>query len=71
MHTIVLMEADHNLNNKLLGKRAMEHAEKYQALAPEQYSSRKQLSSAQASVNNRLIYDLSDATNPARWHSLL
>ena len=58
MRTIVLMEADHNLNNKLLGRRAMAHAERHQALAPEQYGSRKNHSSAQATVNNRLIYDL-------------
>ena len=58
MRTIVLIEADHNLNNKLLGKRAMAYSEKYQALAPEQYGSRKKLSATQASVKNRLMHDL-------------
>ena len=37
MRTIVLIEADHNLNNKLLGKRAMAYSEQHHALAPEQY----------------------------------
>ena len=58
LRTIVLIEAAHNLNNKLLGRRVMEHAEKHQAIAPEQHRSRKHLSSMQASVNNRLMYDL-------------
>ena len=58
LRTIVLIEAAHNLNNKLLGRRVMEHAEKHQAIAPEQHGSRKRLSSMQASVNNRLMYDL-------------
>ena len=58
LRTIVLIEADHNMNNKLLGRRAMEHAEQHQAIAPEQHGSRKRLSSMQASVNNRIMYDL-------------
>ena len=58
MRTIVLIEADHNMNNKLLGKRAMAYGEEHNALAPEQYGSRKNLSAAQASVNNRLMYDI-------------
>ena len=58
MRTIVLIEADHNMNNKLLGKRAMAYGEEHNAIAPEQYGSRKNLSAAQASVNNRLMYDI-------------
>ena len=56
--TIVLIEADHNMNNKFLGRRVMEHGEKYHAIVPEQHGSRKRLSSMQASVNNPLMYDL-------------
>ena len=58
LRTIVLIEADHNMNNKLLGRRTMSHGEVYHALAPEQHGSRKRLSAIQASVNNRLMYDL-------------
>ena len=71
MRTIVLMEADHNLNNKLLGRRAMAHAESHQALAPEQYGSRKNHSSAQATVNNWLIYDLMRQTHKTRRSYML
>ena len=64
MRTIVLIEADHNMNNKLLGKRAMEYGEllHQHGLAPEQYGSRKHLSAAQALVKNRLMYDLMSHT---------
>ena len=58
MHTIVLIEADHNMNNKLLGCCAMTYGELHNALAPEQYGSHKHMSASQASVNNRLMYDL-------------
>ena len=58
MRTIVLIEADHNMNNKLLGRRAMAYGELHDAIAPEQYGSRKNMSASQASVNNRLMYDL-------------
>ena len=56
--TIVLIKADHNMNNKLLGRQTMAHGEVHHALAPEQHGSRKRLSAIQASVNNRLMYDL-------------
>ena len=58
LRTIVLIEADHNMNNKLLGRRTMSHGEAHHALAPEQHGSRKRLSAIQASVNNRLMYDI-------------
>ena len=37
--TIVLIKADLNMNNKLLGKQTMAHGELHQALTPEQHSS--------------------------------
>ena len=37
LRSIVLLEADYNFNNKILGKRAMEQAEDLKAIAPEQY----------------------------------
>ena len=39
--SIVLMEADFNYNNKLLGKRTMLQAELQNSIAKEQYGSRK------------------------------
>ena len=38
LHTIVLYEADFNHNNKVLGKLMMEHIQKHNFLAKEQYS---------------------------------
>ena len=72
MQTIVLIEADHNMNNKFLGKRVMAYRELHQALAPEQYSRWKHLSVAQASsVNNRLIYDIMQQTRQGGIIALL
>jgi hypothetical protein len=42
--TILLFEADFNQNNKRLGRQAMYLAEKYNAIAVEQFGSRKQMS---------------------------
>ena len=58
LRTIVLLEADYNMNNKLLGKTAMAHAEYYEGLANEQYGSRKRRTATQVSVNNCLADDI-------------
>lgn len=50
------------MNNKLLGKWAMAYSKLHCALAPEQYGSRKHMSTSQASVNNRLMYDIKRQT---------
>jgi hypothetical protein len=41
MRTILLMNAEFNMNNKKLGQDMMNHAEKHGALAREQYRSRQ------------------------------
>ena len=41
LRTILLFEADFNMNNKIMARRTMAHAEKHDQLAPEQYGSRK------------------------------
>ena len=58
LRSIVLTEADFNFNNKILGRRAMQHAESIQELAPEQYGSRKHKSSINQALHKRLTYDL-------------
>jgi len=63
MRTITLMNSAFNANNKLIGKRMMEAAEKAGALAPEQYGSRKQMNSIAAALNKRLTFDLARQTH--------
>ena len=58
LRSIVLLEADYNFNNKILGKRAMAHAEEIQALAPEQYGSRKGKTAIDQALHKRLTYDI-------------
>jgi Reverse transcriptase (RNA-dependent DNA polymerase) len=58
LRTIVLMEADYNFLNKLIGKRVMGHAEKAKTIAPEQFGSRKMKSSINHAVNKQLIIDI-------------
>jgi hypothetical protein len=43
LRTIVLMEADFNFLNKIIGGRVMAHAEQCGTIAPEQYGSRKKV----------------------------
>jgi hypothetical protein len=58
LRTIVLLEADFNFNNKILGKEGMRTAEINNALAPEQYGSRTGHSSIDHAIHKRLVYDL-------------
>ena len=54
LHSIVLTESDFDFNNKILGRRAIQHAEDIQGLAPEQYGSRKY----KCSIDQALTYDI-------------
>jgi len=56
--TILLFELDANVNNKILAKKTMRCAEEKGTLSPEQYGSRKDLSSAEQALNKRLIFDI-------------
>jgi Reverse transcriptase (RNA-dependent DNA polymerase) len=58
LRTIVLMEADFNFLNKVIGKRVMEKAEQSGSIAPEQFGSRKQKSSIHHAVNKQLTTDI-------------
>ena len=58
MRTILLMEADFNMDNKWLGKQAMEYAEDHNVLAPEQSGSRKNHTPEKCGLNKRLTLDI-------------
>ena len=58
LRTIVLTEADFNFNNKILGKRTLEQAEKFKALAKKQYGSRKGKCAIDHAIHKRLTYDI-------------
>ena len=58
LRSIVLTEADFNFNNKLLGRRAIQHAEDINGLTPEQYGSRKNKCSIDQALHKRLTYDI-------------
>jgi hypothetical protein len=56
--TILLMNTKFNMNNKKLGRDMMAHAEKHNALAREQYGSRRNHQCILAALNKRLTMDL-------------
>ena len=58
MRTIMLMQAEFNMNNKFIGKIMMQTAEKFGLLAMEQFGSRNRHQSIAAALNKRLTYDL-------------
>ena len=58
LRTIVLMEPDFNLINKIMGRRLMANAEKFQSVAPEQFGSRKRKSAINHAVNKQLTTDI-------------
>jgi Reverse transcriptase (RNA-dependent DNA polymerase) len=62
LRTIVLMEADFNFINKIIGKRIMKNAETANNLAAEQYGSRKQMSSILHATNKQLTFDIVNST---------
>ena len=58
LRTICLFEADHNQNNKYIGKTAIQHAEKVGGISQEQFGSRKGKRAIEVSLNNRLTDDI-------------
>jgi hypothetical protein len=58
LRAILLFEADYNHNKKNIGRKLMQHAEKYQWIAPEQYGSRKALSAIDHCLNKLLSFDI-------------
>ena len=58
LRAILLYEADFNQNNKRYGRHLMYLAEKHNALAIEQFGSRKNRSAIDQSLNKSLTYDL-------------
>lgn len=58
LRTIVLQECEYNFNNKKIGKDAMNHAERNNFIAWEQYGSRKGRRAIDQALNKRLTYDL-------------
>jgi hypothetical protein len=58
LRAILLYEADFNHNNKRLGRYMLRRAETHNAVAIEQYGSRKNLSAVDQSLNKALTFDL-------------
>ena len=58
LRIILLYESDFNFNNKILGRQALENAEKFNLLAKEQYGSRKHKSAVEQVLNKQLTYDI-------------
>lgn len=58
MRTIMLMHAEFNMNNKLIGKIMMEFAERFYLLAIEQFGSRQDHQVVAAALNKRLTFDI-------------
>jgi hypothetical protein len=58
LRAILLYEADFNQNNKRLGREMLLQAESHDAVAVEQYGSRKNMSASDQSLNKALTFDL-------------
>ena len=58
LRTLVLTEADFNYNNKILGRRTLQHAEAQHMIAKEQYGSRAGKCAIDHVVHKRLTYDI-------------
>jgi hypothetical protein len=65
MRTILLMNAEFNMNNKKLGRDMMSHAETHKAVAREQYGSRRNHQCILAALNKRLTMDVLRQTRRA------
>jgi hypothetical protein len=57
MRTILLMNAEFNINNKKLGREMMVNAELHGEIAREQYQSRRHHQCILAALNKRLTMD--------------
>ena len=62
LRLILLMEARFNQNNKLIGRKMMQHGEKYGYLAREQFGSRNAKSAIEHALNKRLTIDIARQT---------
>lgn len=58
LRTILLMESDFNLINKIIGKRAVTNAERANCVADEQFGSRKKMSAILHATNTQLVFDV-------------
>jgi hypothetical protein len=58
LRAILLYEADFNQNNKRLGREMLHQAELHEAVAVEQYGSRKNMSASDQSLNKALTFDI-------------
>jgi hypothetical protein len=58
LRAILLYEAEFNQNNKRLGREMLFQAELHEAVAVEQYGSRKNMSASDQSLNKALTFDL-------------
>jgi hypothetical protein len=58
LRAILLFEADFNQNNKRLGREMIFRAEKFGAVAREQFGSRKHMSAIDQSLNKALTFDI-------------
>jgi hypothetical protein len=58
LRAILLYEADFNQNNKRLGREMLYQAEIHDAVAVEQYGSRKNMSASDQSLNKALTFDI-------------
>jgi hypothetical protein len=58
MRQIHLFAADANVNNKILGREMMVHAEEAGLVAPEQYGSRKRHSAVAHALNKQVAYSM-------------
>ena len=56
--TIQLMDPEFQINNKMLGKRTLAHAEKAREVATDQYGSRKNHTAISACLNKKLLCDI-------------
>jgi hypothetical protein len=57
LRTIILMEADFNMNNKLLGSDIMKIGERHRLFNPDNYGGRQGHQAAEVSLNSKLVCD--------------
>jgi hypothetical protein len=58
LRTILCLEADHNMNNKQIGRTAMWNGERAKVLARDNLGGRKGMRSVEVSMNQQLTYNL-------------
>ena len=57
LRTILLLEADFNINNKVIGRDAMKRGERHGLLTPDNYGGRKRLQAVEVGLNQQLTYN--------------